>query len=304
MAKFNYLELAKELGIMGRVSGGQFIGLCPLHKDTEPSFSMNIKGGMWTCFAGCGAGGFESLVCKIHSCNFQEAKDWMLLTSNLVLQDNPDKKAEDVPEDMRWLWRFNAIDNSVMPQWWFDRNLTWDTVNNWDIRYNEERSQIVIPFYNMNPPAKFKNQQIGLALMGTVTRNLKDGPKYVNSPNLPRSQYLFGLAQSQGPLILITEGPLDALRIAQEGGLPPVAALLGLQMSDDHIRLLHKFGEVCLALDNDSKGVEARERHKRRLYDIGRPMSQVSWLELPSHRKDVGECTGEELRQALQNRRN
>ncbi|RYZ77787.1 MAG: hypothetical protein EOP05_00550 [Proteobacteria bacterium] len=29
---------------------------CPLHPDTNPSFSISIRTGLWKCHAGCGAG--------------------------------------------------------------------------------------------------------------------------------------------------------------------------------------------------------------------------------------------------------
>lgn len=37
-------------------SKGQMVGLCPFHDDTRPSLSVNLPGGLWQCFAGCGGG--------------------------------------------------------------------------------------------------------------------------------------------------------------------------------------------------------------------------------------------------------
>ncbi len=34
---------------------------CPLHEDKEPSFSFNVKKGVWNCHAGCGGGGIKAL---------------------------------------------------------------------------------------------------------------------------------------------------------------------------------------------------------------------------------------------------
>jgi len=39
-----------------RTDEDQYVGLCPLHSDTKPSFSFNGKTGQWTCFAECGSG--------------------------------------------------------------------------------------------------------------------------------------------------------------------------------------------------------------------------------------------------------
>ena len=36
-------------------------GLCPLHEDRHPSFSINLRSGGWVCFAGCGSGSLIGL---------------------------------------------------------------------------------------------------------------------------------------------------------------------------------------------------------------------------------------------------
>ncbi len=36
--------------------GNQAKGLCPFHSDNNPSFGVNLKTGLWTCYAGCGKG--------------------------------------------------------------------------------------------------------------------------------------------------------------------------------------------------------------------------------------------------------
>lgn len=36
--------------------GKNYFGLCPFHEETKPSFSINLKKGIYYCF-GCGKGG-------------------------------------------------------------------------------------------------------------------------------------------------------------------------------------------------------------------------------------------------------
>lgn len=292
MPSYHYGELSKALGIKGDIRGEQFIGNCPLHNDRRPSFSLNIKSGLWTCFSRCGSGTFTQLVSKILGGTIAQAHDWILQTSSMMPVPNPEAPAApDTAPDLRWLEYFNSLNRNVMPQWWLDRGLTWETADKWDIRYCDDLAQIVIPFWLVNPPE----------IVGTIIRNLHREPKYVNSPKLPRSEHLFGLAQAQGPVILLVEGPLDALWLAQNGY--PSAALLGLNMSQDHIRLLHGFQEICLALDSDEAGQIARDVIRYEFMESGRPFSQITELKLPTGRKDVGECYPQELADAFSRRR-
>ena len=53
---FTVEELAEKHTRLGRVSGNRRSGICPLHKDTDPSFTVYLKSNSFFCF-GCKAGG-------------------------------------------------------------------------------------------------------------------------------------------------------------------------------------------------------------------------------------------------------
>ena len=284
MPEYDYAMLAKLLGIKGRLGTDQLVGLCPLHRDRKPSFSLNIHTGLWTCFSGCGAGSFTQLVSKINGVSIRQAHDWVLRNADIIPEPEP-----EAPPDMAWRVRWHSIGRLELPQWWFDRGFTWEDADCWDIRWDEAQTQLVIPFYH------------GDELLGTISRNLvREFPKYINSPKLPRSKYLFGLAQDAGPLILLVEGPLDAIWLVKNQ--IPSAALLGLNMSQDHILAMRGIREICLALDNDFAGQTASYAICDALVASGRLLSQVTTLRLPKGIKDAGECPADELRRAVENR--
>jgi len=52
----NLVSLIETKGIALKRNGKGFFGLCPFHKDTNPSLSVNPATNLWQCF-GCGAGG-------------------------------------------------------------------------------------------------------------------------------------------------------------------------------------------------------------------------------------------------------
>lgn len=64
------------LSILGRSiheTGGRAFYLCPLHKETTPSFCWYKTNNSWYCF-GCGVGGDNiALVMKMQGCSFKEA---------------------------------------------------------------------------------------------------------------------------------------------------------------------------------------------------------------------------------------
>ncbi len=53
----------------------QAIGICPFHDDHNPSFSINIKNGLWNCFSDsdCGGGNVFSFYMKLKGVDFRTA---------------------------------------------------------------------------------------------------------------------------------------------------------------------------------------------------------------------------------------
>ena len=49
------------------------MGFCPFHDDRHSSFSVNIEGNYWHCFAGCGGGSIIDFWMKFRSLDFSSA---------------------------------------------------------------------------------------------------------------------------------------------------------------------------------------------------------------------------------------
>ena len=50
-----------------------YIGLCPFHPDTVPSFGINTQGNFWHCFAGCGGGDLAHFYAKLKNLTYTQA---------------------------------------------------------------------------------------------------------------------------------------------------------------------------------------------------------------------------------------
>lgn len=299
----DYVQLASSLGVKGIAQGNEYRAKCPLHDDQNPSFSLNIHTGNWICFKGCGQGEFTSLVSQILNCSSQEAREWIEsngqrstvehLTNVLANAFLIPAPGEAESSDLNWRDYFKSIANDFMPVWFLDRGFTWDTVQHWNLRYDIVRDAVVIPVY-------WKEE-----LLGIISRNAKftDRPKYENSYGLPKASILFGEISKSSSLIIICEGVLDAIWLWQCGF--NAAALLGSSISRRQIEILreYRFGEVVLALDNDTAGVTGTEEAIQKLTRAGWLLPQINILRFPNNRKDPQDCSKEELTELFNNRK-
>lgn len=56
-----------------KINGDNLIGLCPFHKDTNPSFSVDLNSGKWHCFVEDDGGNFVSFWAKFHGVSTGDA---------------------------------------------------------------------------------------------------------------------------------------------------------------------------------------------------------------------------------------
>jgi DNA primase len=127
-------------------------------------------------------------------------------------------------------------------------------------------------------------------VVGFGGRVLDQGePKYLNSPETPlfrKRQEVYGLfellkTQSKPPFILVVEGYMDVVALAQYG-LANVVATLGTAMSGDHLSLLFRHvSELVFCFDGDAAGRAAAWRALETALPVMRDGRSIRFLLLP-----------------------
>ena len=75
--KIDITELFEEFGVKLTKKGKSYTGLCPFHKDSNPSLSVDKEKGLYNCF-GCGeSGDVFTLVEKIKGCDFKDSLKYL-----------------------------------------------------------------------------------------------------------------------------------------------------------------------------------------------------------------------------------
>ena len=146
-------------------------------------------------------------------------------------------------------------------------------------RYDRFRDRIMFPIRNV------KGECIGFGgrVMGDGT------PKYLNSPETPvfsKGRELYGLFEARTALreagyVLVTEGYMDVVALAQSGFANAVATL-GTACTNDHVQKLFRFTDaVVFSFDGDTAG----RRAARKALDVALPYASdvrnIKFLFLP-----------------------
>lgn len=277
--------MAYELGIGGHYlpSGDHLYCRCPLHNDRSASFSLNLANGLWFCHAEQRGGTFTQLVMEVLELDTFAAERW-IRDNSYVVASMP--TIGDLPTEAPPMYddTMSRYTRAEMPKYWFDRGFTWETADRFDIAYDKEGKRLAIP-------VRFP---VGGPIVGIVYRSVGDPSwKYRNTPDFPKKTVLYGYDPHERPeTILLTEGPLDALSAIQAG--QTAYATFGAYVTKAQLKLLsgmpaHRY---IVAYDNDEAGRKAAENVANYLMTQGLNTKAFVY---PANRKDLGECTSEEI---------
>lgn len=286
-------DVLESLGIDYQQRGDELWALCPLHpltvgrEDRKPSWSINARLGVHSCFS-CGAkgnlytlvkalGGDQDAHSLVESLRFSSSyvpEDWEV--------DDDIRIARPVEDPIKTFQESSLALFDDPPQEHLDsRLLDRASVEAFGIRWDTESEAWVLPYRN-----PYGGALIGYQLKYTGAKRFMNVPK-----GLKISTTLFGFhkAVSDVPdMVVLVESPLDAVRLNRLGFT--ALALCGSRVSEDQMRLLGQFPFVLLALDDDPAGRKETDRLERMLLGF-----KCMTADFHGYGKDFGEMDDDQV---------
>lgn len=288
-------------------SGWLLSCLYPDHEDHTPSFSLSTTG-LFYCF-GCGRRGhFGTLLHDIAGYSWLKANSvWRNMATAATMttthgiadfKDYPRYKSiaelgkYDVDWNMGYLqYQYYAKTELVQcPPWAeiFKRGFLPDTLQEFQCGYDEVNQRLVIPLFD------FSGEYVGKLLRGLV-----DGDhKYFYDGGIVKSDLIFNATavNASAPFVVICEGPLDVMWLAQKE-IRPAIALFGTHISDNQLyQLARLHRRYVLLLDGDEAGVKGSLFIGSKLLEAG---LIVDVCQIPPDRPNMKDLNREELLTAI-----
>ena len=279
-------------------SGEDVMICCPYHKDGQerrPSAGIRKSDGMFHCLA-CGE--THSLPEVISYCfghtDLYFGYKW--LAKNFVTVEVSERE----PVVLDWGGRYNAdmpvanttrIDDKELDTYryvhpyMYERGLTDTIIEQFDIGYDKSTDSITFPVRDKNGDCMF----VARRQVKTKVFNI---PKGINKPLYG----MYELSRVTPDKVYVCEGLFDCLRLWCNGKY--AVAGFGCLFNNYQVKQLQDLPvrSIVLALDNDEAGRKATERLKKLVTN-----KLIYTVELPEHRKDVGECTDDEIQNLTEN---
>lgn len=293
-------------------SGEDIMVCCPYHKDGQerrPSAGIRKSDGLFHCLA-CGE--THSLPEVISYClgyndpfgregykwlckNFAttEVQNREAIKINMARNNVSDKTsilANRNPDNVLYITEEELDKYRYTHPYVWKRGVSDDIIDLFDIGYDIATDSITFPVRDIGGNCLFVARR-------SVNSKRFDLPKGIDKPlyglyELSKVKYVCtgGRGINRYPGIYVCEGLFDCLRLWSVGKF--AVAGFGCLFNKLQIEQLNKLPvrKLILATDNDKAGLKARDRLRSLIK--GKIITEV---ELPEGRKDIGECTDEEL---------
>lgn len=287
-------------------SGSNYVGGCPFHNEKTPSFVVSPSKGIYKCF-GCGeSGGAVTYLMNLKKMSFPEAIKQLAADNGITVEEDnteaPEKTElrDDILKVTQWAakkYHLNRVEApEIVKQYLHDR-FSEDDLIQWQIGYAPDdwrwltptiiergkydaakqagitstskgknydtiRNRITFPIFN--------RQGLVVGLGARKSPTLKDGPKYINSPEsvaYNKSAELYGLNYADKKIreekcVYLCEGYTDVIAMHRYGHENTVATC-GTSLTDVQAKILKRYAShIIIMRDGDDAG------HKAALRDL------------------------------------
>lgn len=279
-------------------TGKDYESRCPFHDEKTPSFTVSRQKQFYHCF-GCGASGNSITFLMEHKgLNFTDAIEDLASISGIPVVYEKSKNSDAPQESLSHLYELNEkvaklfvkSRNSTANDYLKNRGLDDDIIDRFQIGYAPDEYHSLEKLFDKNDlfsvgllaekDGSFYNRfrdRITFPIRDNRARIIgfggrilqeKGHTKYLNSPEsklFNKGQEVYGLyellqANNKPERILVTEGYMDVIALAQQGITYSVAAL-GTAPSEAHVKLLFRFtSEIVFCFDGDTAGRKAAWR--------------------------------------------
>ncbi len=298
-ARIDLVELVSKQVALKR-SGRNYVGLCPFHDDSKPSFSVSPTLQRYRCWA-CGESGDAfNWVMKTQRVDFPEALRMLAESVGVKLTRRTDVPKEDLTDHrsiMRLAQEFFRTQfelNKDAAAYCESRGLDKESLFRWEIGYSpgggalanhlqrkgvklaQARELFLVDeddsggyFDRFRGRLMFPIRDERGELVAFGGRAMGDAhPKYINSSDTPlyrKSKVLYGFhhardAISKANEAVLVEGYMDTIA-CHRAGVANAVASLGTALADDQVRLLRRWcRKVVILYDADEAGAKAAVR--------------------------------------------
>ena len=276
-------------------SGDNIMVHCPYHNDRRPSAGIRKSDGLFHCFGCQEIHSLPEVISHLFNADDMGAYGWKWLLKNFLTISVEERN--DIPLDLERNTLYNVSESKAYVSeeeldsyrythpYWAKRGIVDENIIElFDLGYSKTEQMITMPNYDKDGNCVFVAKR-------SVKTKFFSYPK--NTEKIVYGIYQLYQLDNFPKEVFITESMIDCIYLWQFNKYACALNGLGTAKQFEDLRKM-PCREFILATDNDAAGMKARQILHKELYN-----KLISEVMLPKCRKDINECTKDELK-ALQ----
>lgn len=293
--KINIVDLVSE-HVKLEKKGKNFVGLCPFHEDTNPSFSVSPERNIAKCFS-CGVGGAPiKFYQEINHVTFEEAASKLAERLGIKIsedQKNHVLKEHEALKDASYFYNYylnNSKSGEEILKYLAKRDIDKTIIEEFNIGFSPNEKDALSKILLEKGYTEEVLENAGLIqqggknyfdffqnritfpitdekgnIVGFSGRSLTDKAKYVNSKDsfiFSKNKTLYNIYKAlpfikREKKVIIHEGYFDVIA-SFKAGVKNTVATMGTALTNEQINLITSLSNhVIIAYDGDNAGIEA-----------------------------------------------
>lgn len=248
--KVDIVDLIKQ-NIELKKSGKNYLGLCPFHNDSKPSFYVSKEKKIYTCFSCKATGDAISFVARFNDIAQIDAAKKINEDFDLKIKFKADPndhlfKAVEA-EHIKYVSGLQEHHIKYLK----GRGIEEETIK--ELGIGGDRNWVCLPIRDE------RGRVLGFNKRNTLAEADQKYWHSEESPIFKKNELVTGLWESRKlkqNTIIITEGQIDTY-LAKQAGFAAVSCLTSKISTEQVDKILNKFNNIQLAFDNDEAGIEA-----------------------------------------------
>ena len=274
-----------------QMNGDEWRSRCPFHNDKNPSFSFNVKTGLWHCHAGCGSGNVFSFTQKVLKYDSNEVTKF--ICTKLGIEQ---KTKNIIPKEEIMECHLRLLKNKVMMNQLTNlRGFTVESIKKFKLGFLQGR--VTIPI--QDDVGDYVNVR-------RYSFNGKSANKMLSYKAGYGAARLFPLNSLKKDTVIICEGEMDCILLNQYG-FPAITVTSGAGTWKSYWTELFRGKTVYLCFDIDNVGkqgakkiAELIKQVTKRIYIIHLPLTEPANADITDYFINQGN-TLQDFKLLLQN---
>lgn len=259
----DYSEMKKAIDIteyvgryteLRKMPSGEYLGLCPIHKEKTPSFFVNRNKQLFHCM-GCGASGdIIEFIKIIHGVNFRDAVQILEFESGKSPEERPRILSEAkrfMPKEKKMvdslIFKSDCMEefpNNHKITEWIEEGISEEVLEKYDVRYSKEKDRILFPIYDNDGN-----------IVNIKYRNLYKLPKYKYIGRMGSKNFLYNFCFAKDEIVkssecIVFEGEKSVMKMETWGIHNAVAAGCHSIKKAQECLIKLDFRDLVIAYDN------------------------------------------------------